>query len=262
MGNRSFNKILAVFLSLGTAGLFASSLKDGLALVRKEGKLKIAIDATYPPMEFEGADGKLQGFDIDVAEDLAKRIGVKSEFVVMNWDGILAGLHSERYDVIISSMNITPERQKKAKFVEYAKMAQVYVSRAKEVISKESELAGKVVAVQADTTSFTAVEAMKKRGIKIADIKAFSSATDVFSALKSKHADVVIIDEPVGRYYAKLDSSFVVTGQALAAEPIGIAMRTNETSLHREVEKQVAAMKSDGTFAKISKKWFGQELGI
>jgi ABC-type amino acid transport substrate-binding protein len=247
---------------LFTTAALAASNADSLVTVKKEGKLKIAIDATYPPMEFEGKDGKPTGFDVEFAKELAKRVGVNAEFVVMNWDGILAGLQSGRYDVIISSMNITPDREKQADFVEYLKMSQVFVSRKGKEVKGASELAGKVVAVQADTTSHSAVQAMQKKGIAMKEIKAFPGALEVFAAVKTGQADVVVTDEPVGRYYAKNDAAtFVVTGEAMAAEPVGIAMRKGDKNLKAALEKATQDMKKDGTFKKISENWFGTELG-
>ena len=83
---------------------------SGLARVRSAGVLRVAIDATYPPMEFL-ENGQPVGFDVDLSRELARKLGVTAEFIVMDWDGILAGLTSGRYDIIVSSMNITPERR-------------------------------------------------------------------------------------------------------------------------------------------------------
>lgn len=230
--------------------------------VKKAGKIIVAIDATYPPMESEGADGKPSGFDIDFTNELAKRLGIKAEFVVVAWDGVIAGLQSKRYDVIISSMNITAERQKQVDFVEYVRMSQLFVSKKGTNVAMEKELAGKVVAVQADTTSFEFVEKKKKEGIALKEIKAFRLATDVFAAVKAGQAEVIVIDEPVGKFYAKQDpSTFIVTGRAMAPEPVGVALRKDDKDLTKEVEKVVEGMKKDGTLKKLSEQWFGGELG-
>jgi polar amino acid transport system substrate-binding protein len=94
------------------ASLFQSSAySSDLDAILKNKKLRIAVDTTYPPMEFEGDDGKPTGLDVDLAVEIAKRLKVSAEFIVMPWDGILAGLKSNRYDMIMSSMNITDERK-------------------------------------------------------------------------------------------------------------------------------------------------------
>lgn len=234
---------------------------DGLETIKKNGKLRVAIDATYPPMESEGVDGKPTGFDIDFANELAKRVGVTADFVMMNWDGILAGLTSGRYDIIISSMNVTPEREKQVDFVEYIRMSQLFVTKAGKEVKTENDLAGKVVAVQADTTSHQFVESLQKKGVAIKQLKAFKAMTDAFAAVKSNQAQVIVTDEPVGRYYAKRDKTFVISGRAMAPEPIGIAIRKGDAKLKSEIAKAVEGMKADGTMKKISHNWFGAELG-
>lgn len=230
--------------------------------IAKAGVLRVAVDATYPPMEFEGPDGKPTGFDVDFAAELAKRLGVRAEFVVMNWDGILAGLTSQRYDVIMSSMNVTPERKQVADFVEYLQMAQVFVTKPGGAVASTAELAGRSVAVQADTTSHSAVQKAQADGVKIRQIKAFPLATQAFQALKAGQAEVIVIDEPVARYYAKQDpASFVVSGRALAPEPVGIAIRKADSELTQSLAAVVAQAKQDGTFERLSKQWFGTVLG-
>lgn len=264
----SFKKLLGfgqmvVLLAGVLAAAGANAATNGsLERIKKEGKLLVAIDATYPPMESEGPDGQPVGFDIDFANELAKRLGVKAEFVVMNWDGILAGLNSKRYDIIISSMNITDDRKKQVNFVEYVKMSQLFITKTGMKVATEADLAGKVIAVQADTTSFEFVEAVKKRGVAIKEIKAFKLATDAFAAVKAGQAEVIVVDEPVGKYYVKQDSkTFEMSGRAMAPEPVGIAIRKTEVDLHSEINKAVEKMKQDGTLKKISETWFGGELG-
>jgi ABC-type amino acid transport substrate-binding protein len=251
--------LLVLGLAFATTGAFGVTAVER---VKKAGKLLVAIDATYPPMETEGPDGKPVGFDIDFANELAKRLGVKAEFLVMGWDGIIPGLQSKRYDVIISSMNVTDERKKQVDFVEYVKMSQLFVSKKGLIVSTEKDLAGKVVAVQADTTSSEFVENKKKAGVAIKDVKQFRLATDAFAAVKSGQAEVIVIDEPVGKYYAKQDgATFQVTGRAMAPEPVGIAIRKDDADLTKAIGEAVDAMKKDGTIKKLSETWFGGELG-
>jgi len=247
------------FLASSTA---FSANKSAVERIKKSGKILVAIDATYPPMESEGPDGKPVGFDIDFANELAKRMGIKAEFVVMNWDGILAGLNSKRYDVIISSMNITDERKRQVDFVEYVQMSQIYIAKAGTVVSKEADLAGKVIAVQADTTSYEYAEGLKKKGIAVKAVKAFKMATDTFAAVKAGQAEVIVVDEPVGKYYVNQDSkTFQLSGRAMAPEPVGVAIRKTDKDLVEEIKKIVDQMKQDGTMKKISIAWFGGELG-
>ncbi len=245
---KMFAVICALFLSINLSAAEAKSLK-------------IAVDTTYPPMEFESVDGKIIGLDVDLAKAMAKVMGKTPEFIVMPWDGILAGLQSSRYDIIMSSMNITEDRKKQVDFVQYVQMGQVFVvKKSGKQVKSEKELAGLTVAVQADTTSYEAVEGFKKSGISIKDIKAFKGATEAFQALKAGQAEVIVIDEAVGFYYAGLDAkTFVISGIAMKPEPIGIAVRKTDKALHAELTKALETIKKDGTFSKIYKQWLKTE---
>ncbi|HLN65381.1 MAG TPA: ABC transporter substrate-binding protein [Symbiobacteriaceae bacterium] len=240
----------------------AASGDGSLDRVKKAGKLVVAVDTTYPPMEY--VDGnKIVGYDVDLAKAIGKKMGVEVEFQSVDWDGILTGLLGKRYDVIISSMNITPERSEKVNFVEYAKMSQVFVSKKGTDVKAEKDLSGKVVVVQADTTSHEWVEKLKAEKIKdIKEIRSFKGATDAFLEVKNGRGDVIVIDEPVGLYYAKKDAAtFAVTGRAMDAEPIGVAIRKEDNDLKAAIDKAVQDLRADGTYSKIATEWFGGELG-
>lgn len=225
-------------------------------------KLVVALDPTYPPMESEDQSGRLVGFDLDVAREVARRLGRAAEFKVMSWDGIISGLISNRYDVIVSAMNVTPDREKEIAFVEYARMSQLFVARKGSAVRSEADLAGRVVAVAADTTSYDYLQKARAKGLAIKEIHAYRLAPEVFMAVKTGHAEVLVVDEPVARYFTKLDPQvFEVTGRAVAPEPIGIGLRKGDPELKRQVEGAVAAMKRDGTMRRLSETWFGAELG-
>lgn len=230
-------------------------------------KLVVAIDATYPPMEFiDEKDGKTPvGFDVDLANALGKEMGVPVEFKVVDWNSIISGLQAKQYDAIISSMNITPERQKEVNFIEYVKMSQLFVSlKGGPVVTKDTELSGKTVAVQDGTTSHDYMKDLMTNKVKdVKNLVTFPGATDAFMALKAKQADVIVVDEPVGLYYASKDAAtYVVTGHAIDPEPVGIALRKDDTALKAALEKALSTVKSNGTFKQINTKWFGSvELG-
>lgn len=260
--HRSYLKTLIasfLFMTSGSSLALAASAVDA---VKNAGKLVIALDPSYPPMESEDMDGKLVGFDVDFGRELAKRLGVKAEFMVMGWEGIIGGLMSNRYDVIISSMNVTPDREKQIDFVEYARMSQLFVSKKGLKIKTEKDLAGRVVAVPTDTTSFDFIQTQKIKGLAIKEIKAYRLASEVFMAVKTGHAEVLVVDEPVARYFTKLDqASFDVTGRAMAPEPIGVGVRKTAPELKGAVQKAVEEIKRDGTMKRLQETWFGSQLG-
>jgi ABC-type amino acid transport substrate-binding protein len=250
-------KRILVLLSLATA-LFSSAVHAlDLDAVKKAGKLRIAVDTTYPPMEFESTEGKVIGLDVDLARELAKILKVEAEFIVMPWDGILAGLQSNRYDIIMSTMNITPDRAAQVNFVPYISMGQVFVvKKTAKPVKTDKDLTGRTIAVQVDTTSFAAVESIQKSGVKIKEIKTFPGATETFSALKANQADVIVTDEAVGRYYTGLDAkTFIVSGNAMKPEPIGIAVKKTDKNLFKALEEGIKTIKKNGTYARVYKQW-------
>jgi His/Glu/Gln/Arg/opine family amino acid ABC transporter permease subunit len=267
----AWSQILALgwlLLGLLLPGLAAADEPGGepttpggaLARIQSAGVLRVAIDATYPPMEYlEG--GQPVGFDVDLARELARRLGVTAEFIVMDWDGILAGLTSGRYDIILSSMNITPARQQQVDFVEYARMSQVFVTTQGRHIRTEQELAGQRVAVQTNTTSQRWVEQLQQRGVAVREVRPFPGATECFAAVKSGQADVIVIDEPVGRFFSRRDASFVITGQALEPEPIGIAINKQDKDLSAAISRAFEDIRRSGELKRLSELWFGGELG-
>lgn len=267
------SRFLTVFLLLAAVALTAcggakptqpagASGDGSLDRVKKAGKLVVAVDTTYPPMEYVEGD-KIVGYDVDLAKAIGQKMGVQVEFQSVDWDGILTGLLGKRYDVIMSSMNITPERTAQVNFVEYAKMSQVFVSKKPVEVKTEKDLSGKIVVVQAETTSHKWADELKAQKVKdIKEVRSFKGATDAFLEVKNGRGDVIVIDEPVGLYYAKKDAAtFAVTGRAMDAEPIGVAIRKEDNDLKAAIDKAIKDLRTDGTYTKIANEWFGGELG-
>jgi polar amino acid transport system substrate-binding protein len=226
--------------------------------IKKQGVIKIAVDDTFPPMEYRDEQNKLVGFDIDLANALSKELGVKVEFIPTAWDGILPGLDAKRYDIIMSSMNITDERKQKVDFVEYMKLGQVVAVKSgnPEKIQSKEDLSGKIVGVQLGSTSESAAKEIK--GIK--ELKTYNGYTDVFNDLGLGRLQGVIVAEAVGRYYkTSKPDAFDVVGSTFQSLPVGIAVRKGDDELEAALQKAIATVKDNGAYAEVSKKWFGTD---
>lgn len=238
---------------------------NSLERIKADGVLRVGIDASYPPMEFVDADGKTPiGFDIDLANAVAGKLGVKAEFTIIDWSGIQAGLLGGHYDAIMSSMTITEERLKEMDFVQYLEMGISYASRPGVEVKTDADLAGKVVVVQEETTAQYYVEdLMANAGIQPKELRSFPYATDAFRELANGMADVVAIDSPVAGYYAQLDPDlYRVTGAAeMEPDPIGVALRKGETELREAIQKAVDDLEAEGTLKQLAVKWFGDAAG-
>jgi len=262
----SSRKLATQVCAILTVCLGVANADDSLARVKGARELVIAVDPNYPPMEFEER-GVLKGFDIDIAKEVARALDVTPRFERLETTAIIAGLNSRQYDMVISAINITDDRKKQVDFIEYAKMSQVFVCHQSAIrVRGEAELKGKVVVVQADTTSHYWIKGLKEAvdpflGTDAFQVKTFEDAQHCFEYLKTRRDCVVIADEPVGKFYAKHDSTFVVTGQALEPEPIGIAVHKQDQKLKREIERILDSFKATGRYHKIEEDWFDDELG-
>src|SRR3954469_177543 len=221
--------------------------------IKKQGVLKIAVDDTFPPMEYRNDQNKLVGFEIDLANALSKELGVKVEFIPTAWDGILPGLDAKRYDIIMSSMNVTDERKQKVDFVEYMKLGQVVAVKTGNPlkIQTKEDLSGKIVGVQLGTTSESAAKEIK--GIK--ELKTYNGYTDVFNDLGLGRLQGVIVAEAVGRYYKTTKpDAFDVVGSSFQSLPVGIAVRKGDNELEAALQKAIATVRNNGAYAEVSKK--------
>ncbi len=227
--------------------------ENSLERIKDKGELVVATDDTYPPLEWN-QDGNIVGFDIDIMAEVSRRLGVDAKFESSKWDGLLTGLAGGQYDAVISSMNITPEREEQADFVEYARWAQVIVTDPSDTsISTLDDLKGKRIAVQVATTCETIAN-----DIEDAQVSCFESFDTTFMELMNHRVDAIIIDEPVAMYYeAKSPDVFAISGAAQEKEPVGIALKKGSSHLQEAMEKALEDMRADGTYDQIFEDWFG-----
>jgi polar amino acid transport system substrate-binding protein len=229
------------------------------------GKLVWCVDVSYPPEESFQADGVTpEGSDIDIANEVAKRFGVKNEIDNTSFGGIIPALLGKKCDLIISGMNDTAERQKEVDFVDYLKVGQGLLVAAgnPKGIHTLDDLSGKGVAVQLGTTNKDALDAknveLKAAGKAEIDIQTFDQDTDAFQQLALGRVDAYSGDSPVCAYYAaKPDNAgkFEVGGTPIDPAPIGIAVPKENPELKTAVQAAIDAMYADGTMKSIVDKW-------
>jgi polar amino acid transport system substrate-binding protein len=233
------------------------------ASIKSAGTLVFCSDITYPPEEsYKTGTTTPQGSDIDIGNDVAKRMAVKARFDNTGFDGIIAALLAKKCDAIISGMNDTPERAKQVAFVDYLRVGQSFMVKKGNPanISGLASLAGKSASVETGTTNKDYLDAQSKKleaqGKKGIDVVTFPKDTDAANALKTGKVDAYFGDSPVVAYYIETDpSSFAIGGSPVNPIPIGIAIRKSDTELQTAVKKSLAAMYASGTMDKILKKW-------
>jgi polar amino acid transport system substrate-binding protein len=221
---------------------------------KSAGKIAFGVDDAYPPMEYRDEKNALVGFDIDFGNAIAKKLGLKAEWVTTAWDGILPSLKSSKFDAILSSLSITDKRKLEIGFSEPYIMGGPIIITKKDSTSIKSanDLKGKIVGVQLGSTGDNAVSEIS--GTK--EVKKYDKIPQALLDLTSGRIEAVVADDQVGRYYVGLDASKYLVAGKLNDEPFGIGFRKEDKALADAVQKAINDLKADGTLSKISLKWF------
>jgi cystine transport system substrate-binding protein len=231
---------------------------DLLQQIKKAGTIEIGTEGTYAPFTFHDANGKLTGFDVEVAREVAKRIGVKADFKETQWDAMFAGLDAKRFDMIANEVGIKPERQKKYDFSDpYINSRAVLVARKDNTtINKFEDIKG-LHAAQSMTSNYA--DLARSYGANIVGVEGFTQAVELIS---SKRVDVTINDKPPVLDYLKQkpDASIKIVATSKTSAVSGFMFRKNSDKLVDAVNKALKDMINDGTYKKISVKWFGEDV--
>lgn len=225
-------------------------------------KIVIGLDDNFPPMGFRDAKtNELVGFDIDLAREAAKRIGVAVEFKPIDWNAKEAELSGKRVDALWNGLTITEKRKEKIAFTTpYMENHQIIIVTAKSPIKNKAGLAGKVVGVQEGSS---AVEAIEKDAVSknIKTLRKFGDNVAALMDLSTGRLDALVVDEVVGRYYtAKKPGEYVVLEDHFGTEEYGVGVRKDDTALLGKLQKALDDMKKDGSAARISTQWFGKNI--
>jgi len=242
--------MLVVVLLLSISLSFAQSLTE----IKKRGKLLVGTEPTFPPFEFVDEKNQVVGFDVDIANELAKRLGVKLEIVNLPFDSLIPALQQGKIDMIIAGMTITAERAKVVDFSKaYFEANQAIVVRkdGKFEPKKLEELVGKKVAVQLGTTGDLVVTEIN--GITVVRFQKF---TDAFLELQNGRVDAVVLDEAPAKAYVKKFPKFSISVVVDTGETYGIAVRKGNRELLNFVNQTLDILKSSGTYGKLIQKWF------
>jgi len=233
---------------------------DELQTIKTAGEFKFANSGAYPPYSFVNDQNEVVGFDVDIGNEIAKRLGVKGTGVSTAWDGIIAGLLAAKYDAIVGSMTITPAREKAVDFVGpyYRSGRGVFVAEGSSIQSLD-DLKGKTVGV---TLGETHEKWARERGGW--EVRTYKGLPELFLELKAGRIDAMIVDAvPVaiavkqsGAKVRKLD----VPEFRGTEDNIGIAIRKGNPELKAAMQKALDDMMADGTYMTIAMKWVGTDI--
>jgi octopine/nopaline transport system substrate-binding protein len=263
--------------------LLGSALAIGGAAAQEK-TVKIATEGAYAPWNFTGAGGKLEGFEIDLANDLCARMKVKCEIVAQDWDGIIPSLTAKKYDAIMAGMSITDERKKTIDFAgpyanspngflvaknsDLAKMpgtGQAFnlgtqqAAAEKAINDLKPVLKGKTIGVQTSTIHSNFADKYLKGTVEIREYKTTEAhdldlAAGRIDAVLADSTNIIgTLDKPEFKDYTMVGPS--ITGGLLGAG-VGVGLRKGETELKKSFDDAIQAAIKDGTIKKLSEKWF------
>ena len=261
--------------SSGTSSSSAPLASKLPADIRKAGVIKVGSDIAYPPVEFV-QNGNTVGIDPDIADALGKQLGVKFEFQNGKFDNLIVGLQANRFQVIMSAMSDTKDRQNGINsdngqkvgngvdFVDYFTAGtSILVQKGNpKGVKSLDDLCGKVVALQKGTTSEGIAKTQSKKctkdGKKAIDLQTFDTDPEALLRLKQGASVADLNDFPVAAYNAKTSGGgkdFEVTGDQIEAGPYGIAVSKTSTQLRDALQAAMSAIIKNGDYTKILQKW-------
>jgi polar amino acid transport system substrate-binding protein len=227
------------------------------------GTLTVGSDTTYPPQEYiDTATNQATGFDVDLITAIGNQMGLQTKVVTTSFDTIINSLVAKRFDVVISAVSVTPERQKKVDFVPYFNAGESLLVKIGNPMNIKSlaDLCGQKVGVQNGTIEQTdlntANTACKNSGKPAIEITALTNQTDVIQLLASGRVVATYQDSPVTDYFNKQHpGQFAVGGSVVNAGLEGIVVRKGDSSMFNAVQTAFNQLKANGTYNSLIQKW-------
>lgn len=225
--------------------------------------LRIAFDIPYEPFEYRDDNGELTGFEVELATAMCEELQANCEFVIQAWDGMIPGLLARKFDLIMSSMSITPERAERVLFSEpyYITPGGWFGPESFNTdVTDMDAMKDKTVGVQRGTTMDTYVT--ENMG-GVVNIKRYTTAEDMVLDLEGQRLDVVFVDYPVGEQTVLNKEGYKEVGEPVKlGEGVGVAMRKRDAKLAEDVNAALKKLKEDGTYDTIMQKYFSYDIKI
>jgi polar amino acid transport system substrate-binding protein len=256
-------RILLAALCLAAAHATALA-DDSLQAMKARGKLVLGLDDSFPPMGYRNDDNQIVGYDIDLAREVAKRLGVQLVPQPIDWNAKEQELNTGKIDCIWNGFTITEERAKSMLFSKpYLRNAQVVVVKKDSGYTTLASLKGKKVGLQAGSSAADALAAAKDFKASLKEVVEFKDNLTALMDLEVKGVDAVAMDLILANDNIKRSGKpFVVLKETLAPEVFGVGFRKGDVSLRDGVQGALDAMAKDGTLAKITTRWFGSDISV
>jgi len=226
-----------------------------------EGTFTVGFDQDFPPMGFVGEDGEYTGFDLELAQETAKRMGLTYVAQPIAWDAKNMELESGNIDCIWNGFTMTGREDEYTWSEPYMENSQVVVVMEDSGIETLADLAGKIVEVQADSSAEAALKEMTDLTSTFGTLQTTPDYNTAFMDLEMGSVDAIAMDVIVAGYQMQeREGNFKILDETLASEEYAIGFKKGNTELCGKVQKTLEEMAEDGTMAEISKKWFGEDI--
>ncbi len=239
---------------------------DTWSTIQKRGRVIIGLDDTFVPMGFRQKDGKLVGFDIDLAKAVFKQYGIEADFQPIDWNMKETELRNRTIDLIWNGYTITPERKKQLAFSNaYLANRQVLVTKKADHINSFKDMKGKVLGVQTSSSGASLLDEhpkVLKDYIKNQTPVMYDSFNNAFMDLDAKRIQGLLIDSVYANYYVQHEKdpdSYSVMDGGFTGEDFAVGMRKGDKTMKRKIDAALQQLANDGELQKINKKWFGTD---
>lgn len=253
-----------IVLPITAGGSKEQGTDQSLVKVVDKGVFVLGLDDSFPPMGYRDENNEIVGFDIDLAKEVTKRMGVELKLQPIDWNAKEQELNTGNIDCIWNGFTMTAERKKMLNFTEpYVDNAQVAVIRNDSPIKNLADLKGKSVGIQAGSSASDAVYGNEAFAASLKEIIEVKDNLTALMDLEIGGVDAVVLDLFVAvDNIERSGKNFKILDEHLSTEEYGIGFRKNDQALRDEVQRQLLAMKADGTLAKISTTWFGTDITV
>jgi polar amino acid transport system substrate-binding protein len=272
MNRREALKLIGIGGTALLVGLPQRTVAGGLTLqdIRGSGHLRIGVEASYVPFTFR-KDGKIVGYDIDLADVICEDLGVKPEIIDTAWTGVIPSLYAKKFDMIMTSLSYTAERMQKVGYsIPYAEASQAMLIRATDVgtIKSTDDLVGKVVATKLGTPSELVAKKVEadlkaRKGAGFGEVKVFNDDPPRYLSLSQGKVDAVFNTLPTLAIVMKdAGGKFALVRGIGADNWAGLAVRKEDTELLDFLNAEIRKLKANEIIYKLQEKWFGFRMNL
>jgi polar amino acid transport system substrate-binding protein len=262
---------LAVPALFAAAPAFAQSAPMTLDQIRRNGKLRIGVEATYPPFTMRES-GVITGHDVELGTAMCRSLGVTPEFIDVVWSGVIPALYAGRFDMIMSGMSYTRARMERVNFsIPYAEAGQALLLRARDEnrIRSIDDMSGKVLGIKLGSPGETLYPRLAERikaarnGTGFSDVKIYDDHPAAYLALLQGTVDGVLNTVPTLAYLMTQQRNRFALLRGIGADNwAGFACRKEDMEIQAWMDAQLRALKADGTLRALQAKWFGMSFDL